>query len=122
MRFVIVGVRNVHAVAGGFACGATEAIAIATVIVLVKSIDVFLIDRVDDSVAEYNIRRVLRRHLPTPHSPHRHLSTFRQLVRGGCLVRSVFRNSWTRAADDLHPLHWLDLHSGPFTLSRRRSD
>lgn len=36
------------------------AIGIATVIALVKSIDVFLIDRVDDAVAEYNIRRVLK--------------------------------------------------------------
>jgi small-conductance mechanosensitive channel len=36
------------------------AIAIATLITLVKSIDVFLIDRVDDAVAEYNIRRVLK--------------------------------------------------------------
>lgn len=36
------------------------AIAIATVIAVVKSIDVFLIDRVDDAVAEYNIRRVLK--------------------------------------------------------------
>jgi small-conductance mechanosensitive channel len=36
------------------------AMAIATVITLVKSIDVFLIDRVDDAVAEYNIRRVLK--------------------------------------------------------------
>ena len=36
------------------------AIAIATVFTLVKSIDVFLIDRVDDAVAEYNIRRVLK--------------------------------------------------------------
>jgi small-conductance mechanosensitive channel len=36
------------------------AIGIATVITLVKSIDVFLIDQVDDAVAEYNIRRVLK--------------------------------------------------------------
>ncbi len=36
------------------------AIAIATVITLAKSIDVFLIDRVDNTVAEYNIRRVLK--------------------------------------------------------------
>jgi len=36
------------------------AIGIATAITLVKSIDVFLIDRVDDAVAEYNIRRVLK--------------------------------------------------------------
>ena len=35
-------------------------IAIATVITVVKSIDVFLIDRVADAVAEYNIRRVLK--------------------------------------------------------------
>lgn len=35
-------------------------IGVATVITLVKSIDVFLIDRVDDTVAEYNIRRVLK--------------------------------------------------------------
>ncbi len=36
------------------------AIAIATVVTVVKSIDVYLIDRVDDPVSEYNIRRVLR--------------------------------------------------------------
>ena len=36
------------------------AIAIATVVALVKIIDVFLIDRVDDPVSEYNIRRVLK--------------------------------------------------------------
>ncbi|HSS22776.1 MAG TPA: mechanosensitive ion channel family protein [Pyrinomonadaceae bacterium] len=36
------------------------AIAIATTIALVKSIDVYLIDRVDDAVAEYNIRRILK--------------------------------------------------------------
>src|SRR5882762_7399066 len=36
------------------------AIAIATVVTAVKSIDVYLIDRVDDAVAEYNIRRVLK--------------------------------------------------------------
>src|SRR5437773_11072299 len=36
------------------------AMAIATVIVLMKSIDVFLIDRVDNSAAKYNIRRVLK--------------------------------------------------------------
>ncbi len=35
-------------------------IAVATVIVLVKSIDVFLIDRVESAAAEYNIRRVLK--------------------------------------------------------------
>src|SRR5207245_6400818 len=36
------------------------AIAIATIVALFKSIDVYLIDRVDDPVAEYNIRRVLK--------------------------------------------------------------
>ncbi len=36
------------------------AMAIVTLITVVKSIDVFLIDRVDDAVAEYNIRRVLK--------------------------------------------------------------
>ncbi|MDQ2856399.1 MAG: mechanosensitive ion channel family protein, partial [Acidobacteriota bacterium] len=36
------------------------AITIATIITIVKSIDVYLIDRVDDPVAEYNIRRVLK--------------------------------------------------------------
>ncbi|MCU1266413.1 MAG: hypothetical protein JWM21_2731 [Acidobacteria bacterium] len=36
------------------------AIAIATVITAVKSIDVYLIDRVDDPAAEYNLRRVLK--------------------------------------------------------------
>lgn len=36
------------------------ALASATVIVLMKSIDVFLIDSVDNAVAEYNIRRVLK--------------------------------------------------------------
>jgi small-conductance mechanosensitive channel len=35
-------------------------IAIATVITIVKSIDVYLIERVDDSVSEYNLRRVLK--------------------------------------------------------------
>lgn len=35
-------------------------IAIATVIAIVKSIDVYLIECVDDSVAEYNIRRILK--------------------------------------------------------------
>ncbi|HEY8187611.1 MAG TPA: mechanosensitive ion channel family protein [Pyrinomonadaceae bacterium] len=36
------------------------AMAIATVIVFVKSIDVYLIDLVDDPVAEYNLRRILK--------------------------------------------------------------
>jgi small-conductance mechanosensitive channel len=36
------------------------AIGIATAIALFKSIDVYLIDRVDDPVAKYNIRRVLK--------------------------------------------------------------
>jgi len=36
------------------------AISIATVLAVVKSIDVYLIDRVDDPVAEYNLRRILK--------------------------------------------------------------
>src|SRR3989454_4359075 len=36
------------------------ALAIATVVAIGKSIDVYLIDRVDDAVAEYNIRRILK--------------------------------------------------------------
>jgi small-conductance mechanosensitive channel len=36
------------------------AIAIATVVAIAKSIDVYLIDRVDDHVAQYNVRRVLK--------------------------------------------------------------
>jgi small-conductance mechanosensitive channel len=36
------------------------AITIATLVAVFKSIDVYLIDRVDDPVAEYNIRRVLK--------------------------------------------------------------
>ncbi len=35
-------------------------LAIATVVAIGKSIDVYLIDRVDDAVAEYNIRRILK--------------------------------------------------------------
>jgi small-conductance mechanosensitive channel len=36
------------------------AIAVATVVMVVKSIDVYLIERVDDPVSEYNLRRVLK--------------------------------------------------------------
>jgi small-conductance mechanosensitive channel len=36
------------------------ALAIATVVAITKSVDVYLIDRVDDAVAEYNIRRILK--------------------------------------------------------------
>jgi hypothetical protein len=36
------------------------ALAIATVVAIGKSVDVYLIDRVDDAVAEYNIRRILK--------------------------------------------------------------
>ena len=36
------------------------AMGIATVIMVVKSIDVYLIERVDDAVSEYNLRRVLK--------------------------------------------------------------
>jgi small-conductance mechanosensitive channel len=35
-------------------------IAIATLVTVVKSIDVYLLDRVDDAVAEFNIRRILK--------------------------------------------------------------
>lgn len=36
------------------------AIAIATIVMIVKSIDRYLIGRIDDSVSEYNLRRVLK--------------------------------------------------------------
>jgi small-conductance mechanosensitive channel len=36
------------------------AIAIATVVAVAKSIDVYLIDRIDDPVAEYNLHRILK--------------------------------------------------------------
>jgi small-conductance mechanosensitive channel len=36
------------------------AMAIATVVTVLKIVDIYLIDRVDDPVAEYNIRRVLK--------------------------------------------------------------
>lgn len=36
------------------------AIAIATTVAIVKSIDIYLIDGVDDAVAQYNIRRILK--------------------------------------------------------------
>jgi small-conductance mechanosensitive channel len=36
------------------------AIGIATVVAVAKSVDVYLIDRVDDAVSEYNIRRILK--------------------------------------------------------------
>jgi hypothetical protein len=94
--------------------GSTHAdgtMAIVTVLVLARALDLYFVGRVEDSASKYNIKRIRQPDYRAGHNTHRNLDVVCQLVYGSGLTRFGLPHPWIRAPNSDYKFHRLDLHS-----------